>query len=267
MNKFLFLISLLLSVLKTDGQYIIIPVEDSNYVASILTDKATGYKAFAINAKRKLMASEILIYAIVFSDQNGNFSKKNISLDTLTNSYLPIRDLFPIAERNVNLDENREISHFEYEGQYSKNPIRMDNQRLIIQNSDQSYSLYEDYTYIYFFEIRPFKQFTVVQSCASQINTNSIHQPMKRVKDKNNNHVVDFPDLPDNLADYFPNKLFLEKINPDSTYHFVKFLELCKDCGENDTYEFDFDNRKGIVRYWNFLPRSVSKNRIYIMLE
>ncbi len=248
------------------AQFILVPNNDHSVIfQKELSGGNSNSKVYVLNCLQKDRdVSKFLIHFVVYSDSSGVFASKEINKSEFDQKNIRLDSLFSIARNSTRDDQNREISYFEYEGNRS---TRTHFYKLVIENSDGSYTLLNNFTYCYFYEIRPFKQFTVVQSCASLINTNSIFQNMKRVIDKEGAKVVEFPELENSLDDYFPHKLFLEKINTDSTFHFIKFRRLCMDCADNDNFEFDYDPDKGIVRFWQYLPKAISRKKRYIKFE
>lgn len=250
------------------AQYLVIP-KSSEYAIynRVLQGKNCSYKALSLNCISEDRGfRKFIIHAMVFSDSTGFFNKKEIKIENGNNNFIKLDSLFSIAKVNLLQDHQREISTFEYESDYEIFPIRVKSYKVAIQLNDSIYSVYENLTHCFFYESRPYKQFTIVQSCASLINIQSIQLVMPRVNEKGS-MVASIPNQWDKPPFYFSNKLFLERINKDKTYHFVKFKTECRDCIDNNNSEFDYDDKLGIVRLWCYLPNQIINKRFYVEFQ
>lgn len=261
MKHLFFLITIRCIVSISPAQYILIEPASLTH-SDFLNDKQSNYKILNLNCMSSQYNENFLIHFVVFSDSNGSF-KKNLVVNSQLKSMkpLPVDSIILKAKINTQIDQQREITHFEYEGDYNTYPIKSSGYKVAIKNNDSSFTVYENYTLTFFYQIKAFKQFVSAQSCASLINTQSIPEPTKRIY-KNDYWEIDFPDT--SYSDYFPNKLFLEKVNNDSTYHFVRYRQLCMDCSDNYNFEFDYDRLKGITQFWYYIPKILGDRRNYI---
>lgn len=248
---------------SVNAQYVLI-TKQANAQFEILNGVESDFNIINVNCKSN---ENFLIHFIIFSDEKGKFNNRIVSKKEFTqNNSVPLNSIFIKAKENTRKDQQREITYFEFdESQQGALFIKTNKFKLAFENTDGTFTIYDNICNTFFYEIRDFKQFVAVQSCASLINTKSIFQKIPRLIVHGIEPEIEFPDSAE--GDYFPNKLFLEKINFDSSFHFVRYRELCMDCGDNFSFEFDFNKQRGITRVWYYLPKSLSKKRRYIKFE
>lgn len=247
-------------------QYLVLQSKkDLTIDEDILTTKYSNNKILNINCIATNNDNEnFLIHCIVFSNSDGNFNKKIVTQSALNkNNCVTIESMILLAKTNTQLDQNREISYYEFENKCTSDFfIQTNSYHIVTENRDKTFTVYEDVATIYFYEIKQYKQFTPFQTCASIINTNSLTQKITRNNISSFESEIEFSN--DSLGNYFPNKIFLEKVNSDGSFHFVRFKQLCHDCSNNFSFEFDFDNKKGIFSLWYYIQNITGKKPSYV---
>ena len=249
-------------------EYVIVKAVDGIAVNNAtLSTTSTKNKVLNINCYTvNQPLNQLLIHGVIFSDDDGNFKEKVIKKSTLKNSKcIDLLSLFQLAKKNTQLDQNREITYFEFENNQTNFFTQTNAYKIIVEKTDSTYTLYDNETTTFFYEIKEYKQFTPFQTCASIINANAIKQLITRNNGRVFEPEINFPI--DDEGDYFPNKIFLEKVNNDGSYHYVRFKKLCHDCSNNYNFEFDFLPNKGITAFWYYLPNKPIKQHIYIKFE
>lgn len=255
--------------LAQNEKVILIPmVKASGIIFDTLIGNKSGYKLKNYNIFFESgIQSKFLIHLVIFSDSTGIFKKEKVIASKSKNvNIIHVSSLFSTAKENVRRDQQRDISFFEYNfNDYQKYPLIENDYKIMEEDKDGSLWLYNDPSLIFYYEIRAYKQFTPLQSCASLINVNAIEQPMERMYEefRKDNLIVSNIKSKENLDYYLSNKIILEKKNSDSSYHFVKFRIHCFDCKEND-FEFDYNETKGIKRLWFYIPKEHTKQRQYV---
>lgn len=144
------------------AQYILIEpamITDS----AVLIAKKSNHKIINLNCMSSINSENFLIHVAIFSDSNGIFQKRFFSKEQLNQMKIMQYDsMVIIAKTNTQMDQQRNITHFEYEGDYSKYPIINSGYKIIIKNDDNSYTVYENYAVIFFL---PNKQLQTICIC------------------------------------------------------------------------------------------------------
>ncbi|MBS1732689.1 MAG: hypothetical protein JST02_05285 [Bacteroidetes bacterium] len=257
MYKLIVLFSLFINSVVSAQKVLLIEGENNLHVNdTILSGNYFSSKLISINCSLTGVDNRYLFHVVIFSDTNGIFKKTFHKRKDIYNP-CSMSDFIHKSILAINEDQKREITRLDYIGDYQKYPIIDNTFHIALKQPNGGYALFDNYSIVFCYEIKKFKQITPIQSCASIINTESIAHNLKRIFDLNGNFVIDRFDYIDTLADFYPNKILLEKKNSDKTYHFVKYQQLCMDC-DPESYEFDYDENRGIIRFWYFLPRIIS---------
>ena len=258
---------------KSYPQYVMLKkTPETTLSSNILNGKNSKFKVLNINAFTTFNGfDKFLVHFVIFSDSLGEFNKEKIKMNAVKKEwhFISLKSIFETAKKNVRRDQQREITYLDYEDSDGQHPVKTNQYKVIIENNDSTLTIYNNLTLTFFYEIKQYKQFFSAQSCASVINIKAIQAPTKRVM-LNDVAEIDFPDT--SYSDYFPNKIILEKINPDSSFHFIKYRKLCMDCSDNYNYEFDFNEKKGVTSFWYYLPTkkgftSLTKKSKYMRFE
>lgn len=235
-------------------QYVALPQSYRNKIEvhEVELVASTGnYQALVKNIfKGSNLNNRLLITFRIFYTKTKKY-KEVIGKSQLSN-YLSITmdSLFTMAETNVTEDLQRDISFFEYHGDYHRNPIQFSNLKLIEENSDGTFTVYNTETYVAFFKVTAHKQFLSFQNSASQINTQALEQKFLRKKDLIGNLIVEWVKKPKADEWYYSNKLFIEKKNKNGIYHMVRLRQICSGCEFNYNQEFVFSSKTGVLNFW-----------------
>ena len=238
--------------------YILIPQKNENIKLTklFLNSNYKNYKALVYNISGTGLGIEDsypLINLRIFSDSAGNFKSEYKTKEQIRIlNALSIDSMLKVAERNAYNDLERDVIFFEQRN-FNQNPIQISNIRVLIETDNGQYQDFNCEAYCAFFLIKQYKQFLPFQSSASVININAPKQQFRRKKNFFGQDIVDWSKTDSSKEWYFSNKIFLEKINADKSYHFIRLKQICNGCKYNYNQEFDYMPGIGITRFWWFI--------------
>lgn len=234
--KIPFLLLLIFFYLKGIGQNIILK-NDQFSINSFVSQKAKNnegeYKIS--NYYFKHLGTQYLVVCIILKDSSFGYKFQNV--DTFSTMPHNMYSLEDICVKYVLEDYYRSIVSFERNMEYSSGvlPIIFD-AKLIFSDGNKHYTTHNS-TYLFFYQIHDYIQFSEFQSNLSIINTKA--KCVKRSLVVHEGKSTKVMKVPNNLEMYTIDRMFLEKVEGNKFHYFVEL--------RNFNYEFDYFANKGII--------------------
>jgi hypothetical protein len=216
-------------------------------------------KCFIINiiSKKWIAANDTKVKPMVvlkiFSDSSEKISFQEVkSIKNYTN-LLTIQQIVQKAANTVSTHLLLKVSTLIQ--QYGEEAVFDGLKKIVLKSGNKLYEVNGEII-CQFFNLLDFEQLSLVQSNVSIINTKAIAEKAfyQKVESTNDSFAVRPFSLSEKSLFDLQGKIFLEKRNADSSFHFYRVHFMCQDCIFRGFEAFDYMQNIGIINFTSKIP-------------